>query len=148
MRKTFVLSVILFLGLLSNAQITTELLIKQLKVESNSSHYKDGKIITSSAGALGIAQFMPATWRWLQVTKRIPRDYDIMNRNHQLHAQQVFMVYLYNVNYGIKENKTALAAASYNAGVQRVKRLIKVHGKNWRSHLPLETQNYLHKLNI
>ena len=87
------------------------------------------------------------------VSNRSPRygnddDYDIMNREHQLHAQQVFMVYLYNVNYGIKENKTALAAASYNAGVYRVKRLIRVHGKSWRKHLPLETQNYLHKLNI
>lgn len=131
------------------SQVTDKLLSSMLVAESMSSHYnQDGEITESPAGALGIAQFMPSTWQWLKDTNRIPQNYCITNEHHQKSAQKIYMRYLYTANYGIVDNKTVLALASYNAGINRVKSLINLHGKEWREYLPNETKDYLYKLNL
>ena len=119
---------------------------KQIQVESSGLHKVNGRLIRSKAGALGIAQFMPSTWRWLKKAGMIPRDWDIHNKKHQMEAQKIYMNYLYQFNYGIDYDKHVLAIAAYNAGPGRVKRLAKRYGNNWIYHLPEETKNYLIKL--
>ena len=149
MRKFLTVSILILNTLVSYAQITEDVLVKQIIVESNNVHTLDGLLIESDAGALGIAQFMPETWQWLKDTKKIPNYYVITNKYHQKKAQKVFMNYLYNFNYGASnEDKLVLACASYNAGVHRVHKLVKNYGTAWRQHLPQETQTYLIKLNL
>lgn len=148
MKKIFIFN-ILFYSLTINAQITEDLLKTQLVIESGNKHYDStGAIITSSMGAVGIAQFIPTTWDWLVVTRRIPEGYDITNEIHQKKAQRVYMAYLYAVDYGISTEQTSLAFASYNAGVYRIKKLVRLYGLEWKKYLPKETKNYLYKLKI
>jgi len=127
---------------------TDEFLTKQLKVESGLRHTVNGKLIKSKAGAVGIAQFMPSTWRWLKRKGILPKYFDISNENHQKQAQVLYMEYLYSLDYGTNYNKEALAAAAYNAGPSRVQKLVKRYGINWKYHLPKETKKYLIKLKL
>ena len=130
-------------------EINDDLLKEQRNVESENSHYRnDGTIQTSLAGALGIAQFMPDTWDWMIRTKKIPSHYSIYDEKHQLIAQEVYMKWLYSYDYGIDDSSTVLALASYNAGINKVRRLVKEFGYKWRDHLPDETKDYLVKLNL
>lgn len=100
-------------------------------------------LIKSSAGAIGIAQFLPSTWEWLKKKKVLPSNFAIENESHQRAAQRLFMNRLARKNYGIKYNKVRLALASYNAGSGRVQRLIKRYGQEWENHLPRETKRYI-----
>ncbi len=127
---------------------TKAFLTKQLEIESGLRHIVDGRIIRSKAGALGIAQFMPSTWRWLRRKEIIPKYFDITNKQHQKEAQKLYMEYLYSLDYGINDDKMALAAAAYNAGPARVKRVVERYGINWKYHLPKETKKYLLKLKL
>lgn len=121
---------------------------KQLYVESRSTHFKNGdaasgKLITSPMGALGIAQFLPSTWKWLKSKKILPKHFSITEETHQRAAQRLFMYYLAKRDYGIKYNKVRLALAAYNAGSGRVNKLIRAYGVSWENHLPKETKKYL-----
>ena len=119
---------------------------RQIHVESAGLHKVNGKLIRSKAGALGIAQFMPSTWRWMKRRKMIPKDWDIKNKKHQIEAQKIYMNYLYHYDYKIDYDREVLAIAAYNAGPGRVTRLVRRYGKNWIYHLPQETKDYLVKL--
>ena len=96
----------------------------------------------SSAGARGIAQFMPRTWRYLKDINVLPSNFDIRNEAHQRTAQITYMNYLY---YLLRDNQNAkeLTIASYNAGIGRVTETVALHNTQWKDHLPLETKNYL-----
>jgi len=120
--------------------------VKQIAVESDGTHLVNGRLIRSKAGALGVAQFMPSTWRWMKKKGMIPKDFDIKNKEHQLQAQRIYMEYLYHYDYGIEYDKETLAIAAYNAGPGRVSKLVRRYGKNWIYHLPNETKDYLIKL--
>lgn len=115
----------------------------------------------SEKGATGIAQFMPGTWSTLIEMRLLPPWFDINNEAHQRIAQLVYLDYLYDMwdtqvafheklitSYlqGYDSEVRLRTIASYNAGPNRVKRIVAVHGKAWKSHLPLETRNYLIKL--
>jgi len=115
----------------------------QIMAESRGIHMKNGKLLTSPAGAVGIAQFMPGTWKWMKRKGLIPKTFNIRSKHDQLIAHTIFMNYLQSIDYGINDDKYILALASYNAGSGRVRKTIKKYGKEWRNHLPKETRKYI-----
>ena len=128
---------------INNTVIFTDaFLLKQRMVESGNKQYR-----ISGKGARGVAQFMPTTWRWLKETKVLPSHLSILNKEHQIIAQRIYMEYLYNRPWKRGINKFRATVASYNCGRGRVLKLIKKHGtKHWEGYLPRETRNYLKKL--
>jgi soluble lytic murein transglycosylase-like protein len=125
------------------SKIRKEVLEKQIWMESRGTHMKNGKLLKSPAGAVGVAQFLPSTWKYLKKIKVLPSNLDINSREDQLRAQKLFMLYLWSKDYGISDNKEKLALAAYNAGSGRVRGLIKKYGKDWESRLPKETKRYI-----
>jgi len=88
----------------------------------------------SPAGAIGIAQFEPATAAGLGVNPYDPAS--------SLDGAARYMATLsnsYNGDY-------AKALAAYNAGSANVNNAVRNGGANWLSLLPLETQNYVTKI--
>jgi soluble lytic murein transglycosylase-like protein len=151
--KKFIVALILSFPSITQSQVICDnLLEKQLQAESGNSHYKindlgNRVVITSDVGARGVAQFMPGTWEWMKDTNKIPSYFDINNETHQRKAHKIYMRYLYNVNYGINDNIDDLVLASYNAGVNRVKRLVTTYNDAWRNYLPEETKKYIKNIN-
>ncbi|MFL5628983.1 MAG: lytic transglycosylase domain-containing protein, partial [Ktedonobacteraceae bacterium] len=109
-----------------NVGINPDLFIRQIRQESA---FNPGAI--SPAGAIGIAQFMPATAANMGV--------DPYNPAQSLYGAARLMANLsamYGGNY-------AMALAAYNAGPGIVQYAINMGGSNWRAYLPAETQNYI-----
>lgn len=88
----------------------------------------------SPAGAVGIAQFEPATAASLGIN-----PYDPVSA---LDGAARYMASLSN-SFG---GNYAMALAAYNAGSANVNNAIRNGGANWLSLLPLETQNYVNKI--
>lgn len=85
----------------------------------------------SPAGAIGIAQFMPATAASLGVNPWNPvQSLQGASRLMENYTQQ----------YG---GDVAKALAAYNAGPGTVQRAVSLGGAGWRAFLPAETQNYI-----
>lgn len=85
----------------------------------------------SSAGAEGIAQFMPATAASMGVNPWDPVSalWGAARLMSQLNHQ-------FSGNY-------AMALAAYNAGSGAVQSAVRTGGNNWYSYLPAETRNYV-----
>lgn len=96
----------------------------------------------SSAGAKGIAQFMPSTWNYLKDIGLLPKHFNINNADHQVTAQIAYMTYLYDLLRDYP-NAKELTIASYNAGIGRVTSLVTMYDAAWKDNLPEETKNYL-----
>jgi len=113
--------------------------------------YDTGTMVTSHSGALGIAQFMPKTWKSLKDQGIIPKSFDVRNEEDQKKAQAIYMAYLHDFKYdkSVDElglNRKRLAVASYNTGMGNVQKAVRAHGKDWDKHLAEETTNYLPKI--
>ncbi len=108
------------------AGISPELFVRQFRQES-----EFNPAALSAAGAIGIAQFMPATAASMGVDPFDPVQslYGAARLMADLSAQ-------YHGDY-------AMALAAYNAGPGYVQAAIKQGGSNWRAFLPAETQNYI-----
>jgi len=85
----------------------------------------------SSAGAQGIAQFMPATAR--------EQGVDPMNPEQALRGAAKYLQKLIAYFGG----QVAKGVAAYNAGAGRVENAVAAGGQNWTASLPGETQQYL-----
>ena len=109
-----------------NVGISANVFVRQINEESGFNPYA-----ISPAGAIGIAQFMPATAASLGVDPRDPVD--ALQGAARLMASYVS-------NYG---GNYAKALASYNAGPGTVAWAVYAGGWNWQAYLPYETQNYI-----
>lgn len=85
----------------------------------------------SSAGAQGIAQFMPATAQ--------DEGVDPLNPEQALLGAAHYLNKLIHYFGG----EVAKGVAAYNAGAGRVENAVAAGGANWTSYLPTETQSYL-----
>lgn len=113
-----------------------DLYSKLLKRESGGRHMVDGKLIESSAGALGISQVMPKTgtspgFGVKPLQNQSQEEYTRFGRDY-LNAMLK--------RYG---GDKAKALAAYNAGPGAVDKAISQGGDNWLSLLPGETQAYV-----
>lgn len=119
----------------------------QIGQESGGQQFKDGKPLTSSKGAIGIAQVMPGTAPEAARLAGLPFD----ERRYQQDAG-------YNEKLGqaymAQQLKTfggdqAKALAAYNMGPGSAEKgngvagLVAKHGENWLAFAPAETQNYV-----
>jgi soluble lytic murein transglycosylase-like protein len=108
-----------------NAGIAPDLFVRQINQESGFNPWA-----VSPAGAIGIAQFMPATAAGLGINPRDPIQ--SLRGAAQLMAG-------YARQYGVY----AQALAAYNAGPGTVNWAVRMGGANWYGYLPYETRNYI-----
>lgn len=106
--------------------ISPEIYVRQINQESGFN-----PTAVSPAGAIGIAQFLPATARALGVNPADPVQ--ALKGAAQLMAQYVHQ---YAGDY-------AKSLAAYNAGPGTVQAAVSAGGANWRTLLPAETQRYI-----
>src|SRR5689334_22637873 len=90
--------------------VPSNLISAVIKQESGGNQYRNGRVLSSSAGALGLMQLMPGTARGLGVNPADPEQ-NVMGGTKYL-AQ---LLKEFNGN-------TSLAVAAYNAGPNAVKR--------------------------
>jgi soluble lytic murein transglycosylase-like protein len=109
-----------------NVGISANIFVRQINQESGFNPYA-----ISPAGAIGIAQFMPATAASLGVNPYNPVD--SLQGAARLMANYVRQ---YGGNY-------AKALAAYNAGPGAVTWAVFAGGWNWQVFLPYETQGYI-----
>jgi len=88
----------------------------------------------SSAGAIGIAQFIPSTAAGLGIN-----PYDPVASLYGAARYMARLAKSYNGDY-------AKALGAYNAGPPAVTRAINSGGANWLAYMPLETQRYVHAI--
>ena len=142
MKKVF-FTLLLTASLNSFSQgLSKELLERQRFVES--SNRQDA---VSRCGAIGIAQFLPSTWSWIQEIGLIPKHYSINSKSHQIEAQRAYMEYLYKLPWIIEKDSLEATIAAYNCGRGRVLGLMRKYREDWKKYLPNETKNYLIKIN-
>lgn len=109
-----------------SAGISPDIYVRQITQESG---FNPSAV--SPAGAIGIAQFMPATARGLGLDPWDPIQ--SLQGAARLMAQYVRQ---YGGDY-------AKALAAYNAGPGTVQWAVTRGGANWISYLPAETKNYI-----
>jgi hypothetical protein len=105
--------------------INADLFVRQIQQESGF----DPNAV-SSAGAIGIAQFMPVTAAQYGIDPHDP-------------VQSLNAAARYMANYNSIYGDYAKALAAYNAGAGAVDSAVSSGGSNWRAYLPAETQNYI-----
>ena len=110
----------------ASAGISPDLFVRQIQQESG---FNPGA--TSPAGAVGIAQFMPATAASMGVN-----PYDPVNA---LYGGARLMAQLSNEFGG----NYAKALAAYNGGPGAVDYAVSVGGGNWLAYVPTESRNYV-----
>lgn len=108
----------------------SDLVKKVIKAESNF----DPKAI-SKAGAQGLMQLMPKTAEAMGVDDPFDPIQNVKGGTKYLNQQ------LTRFNGDVE-----MALAAYNAGPERVAKLVKRYPDNWKAMLPKETQQYISKI--
>jgi soluble lytic murein transglycosylase-like protein len=128
------------------AGVDWRLLKAQVKAESDFD--PDAR---SRVGAAGLAQFMARTWdEWRDGTAGIQYDtpsvdlvmLDPRDPEDAIRAQAAMMAWLFRTVGGV----LAEALAAYNWGIGNLRRLKMDHPASWRSELPIETRNYIARI--
>jgi soluble lytic murein transglycosylase len=118
------------------------------QVESGGRQFDDkGNVITSKAGALGIAQIMPTTAPEAAKLAGVPYNKYLLKYDADYNAK-LGSAYLkqkmIDFNGDVEKGH-----AAYNAGSGNVKKAIAkaaTHGGSWKDYLPDETKNYIVKI--
>lgn len=114
-----------------------------IKQESQGQQFRNGKPLTSSAGAVGVAQVMEATGPEAARLAGVAWDRDkwLNDRDYNLKIGRAYFDMLVK-KYDGDEIK---AAAAYNGGMRRVNAAIRDEGANWErsAALPSETKQYI-----
>jgi hypothetical protein len=111
-----------------------------LSAESGGNHRdKNGKLITSPMGALGIGQLMPST-------SKNP-GFGILGIQNDSEGENIRVSKSYLgaliAKYHGDEKK---GVAAYNTGPANLDKIIKKYKGDWMSHLPDETRDYIPKI--
>ena len=107
---------------------------------------KDGKPLTSSAGAVGIAQVMPGTGPEAAKLAGLPWD-ETRYRNDQTYNRALGQAY-FERQLKDQGGDLAKAFAAYNAGPGRLREAVAKspkEGGDWIDHVPAGTQAYVAK---
>lgn len=115
---------------------------RMLQTESGGNHFrKDGSVITSPAGAIGIAQVMPGTAPEAARLAGVAFD-EQRYRNDPAYNEALGKAYFQKQleTFGGDMEK---AVAAYNAGPGNVQKAVARGGENWKQFLPQETKGYL-----
>lgn len=115
---------------------------RMIGVESRGKQFdRSGRPLTSPAGAIGIAQVMPATAPEAARLAGLPFD-DNRYRNDADYNLALGKAYYEKQLADFGDER--LAAAAYNAGPGAVRRALQKGGPDgWINHVPAETQNYV-----
>ena len=103
----------------------------------------------SDAGAAGLMQVMPATWE--DIAGKIGQFQGFEKWKFDEKANVAIGSYYMNTEIPRLLKSAALPdtidtrLAAYNCGVGNLKKIYQKHGKDWKSHLPGETANYIKK---
>lgn len=113
-----------------------------------------GKTV-SSAGAIGIAQFMPDTWADVIRRGWVPADSKPTDVEHAVKAQYLYMNRAYNLpqvrSAKTERERIERTLAAYNAGEGSLKKALakaSENGTHWKNELPKpsETIPYIDKI--
>jgi hypothetical protein len=125
----------------------SEVFDRMLQVESGKQQFdKQGNVITSSAGALGIAQVMPGTAPEAAKLAGLPYDPQRL-RSDPAYNEALGRAYFEDMLRQFED--PVIAAAAYNAGPGAVRRALNAareSGESFANFLPEETQNYILKI--
>ncbi len=115
-----------------------------------------GRYMKSTAGAQGIAQFMPKTWEWAKEKGWIGEDADVYDNDSSLLAQRKYMEHLYDRRImqqgGSEQERINRALASYNWGIGNVTKAVlrareeTGNDDDWINYAPTETKDYIKKI--
>lgn len=115
-----------------------------IPIESGGKQFdKDGRPLTSPAGAIGIAQVMPSTAP--EAAKLAGLEFDDNRYRTDPEYNKALGRSYFRAQYDRYQNPE-MAMAAYNAGpgnVDRALSMAKNQGGDWRSYLPSETQGYI-----
>jgi hypothetical protein len=119
---------------------------KMIRQESGGKQFdRNGRPLTSSAGAIGIAQVMPGTAPEAAKLAGLPFD-DNRYRNDPEYNLALGEAY-YKKQLADFGGNERLAAAAYNAGPGAVRSALKKGGADgWINHVPAETRKYINSV--
>lgn len=121
---------------------------RMLTTESNNRQFdRNGRPLTSSAGAIGVAQVMPATAR--EVAEEMGIEFDDRRYRTDPEYNAALGRFYYDKMLRRYGGDDAKAVAAYNAGPGGVDRAVarsRRSGQHWTAHLPQETKGYLAKV--
>ena len=93
------------------------------------------KAVNLHSGAMGLAQFMPAT----------AREMGLVNPFDGVASAWAYAKYMHSLLVRF-DNDIVKALAGYNWGQGNLARAIKKYGESWRAHAPRETREYVTKI--
>ncbi|MHB8110117.1 MAG: transglycosylase SLT domain-containing protein [Syntrophorhabdaceae bacterium] len=145
-------------GKFMSGKYTPEKLINETLVILGANKQNAYRYSRSKAGAMGLFQFMPGTYKRIQnlypAAGLIP-DFTRGMENHQNAAKASFLLFDADMNVindakrqRLLDDPAALGrflASAYNCGPGRTRGSMERHGDNWTSAIPSETQVYLQK---
>ena len=145
-------------GKFLSGKYTPEKLINETLVILGTNKHNAYRYSRSKAGAMGLFQFMPGTYRRianLYPQAGLNRDFVQGMEDHENAAKASFLLFDADMNVlndtrkqRLLDDPAALGrylASAYNCGPGRTRGSMNRHGDNWTLAIPSETQAYLQK---